>query len=110
LITEPIWWTAPKGSGPIWLDSVICSGQEAGLADCFSAAHHTHQCTHNEDIAVSCHEAEEGDLHLVGGIDASEGRLEIYHDNAWGTVCDDGFDEKAAQVVCRQLSFGDGSG
>ena len=29
------------------------------------------------------------------------GRLEIHHDGRWGTVCDDGFSDVDAQVVCR---------
>ena len=31
------------------------------------------------------------------------GRLEIYHDGQWGTVCDDGFNDLNAQVVCRSV-------
>ena len=33
------------------------------------------------------------------------GRLEIFLDNQWGTVCDDGFDANDATVACRQLGF-----
>jgi hypothetical protein len=48
-----------------------------------------------------------GDIRLVGGSVVDEGRVELCLNNAWGTICDDGFDVNDANVICRQLGYPD---
>ena len=42
-------------------------------------------------------------IRLVNGSTPFEGRLEVYHNGEWGTVCDDFFAEPSARVVCSTL-------
>ena len=44
-------------------------------------------------------------MRLVGGSSSFEGRVEIYYNNQWGTVCSSGWGKDEATVVCHQLGF-----
>ena len=62
-------------------------------------------------------------VRLTGGSNNNEGRVDVYYNRVWGTVCDEYWHTSEAKVVCKQLglpytnaqavhdsTFGQGSG
>lgn len=48
----------------------------------------------------------QGEVRLVGGQTDKRGRVELCIGGEWGTVANNGWNSRAAQVVCKQI-FGD---
>ena len=93
------------GSDPFVMDNVHCTGNESHLVNCSHAT--IHNCYVYNTAGVNCKPPchYDGELALVDGKSSMEGRVEICHNGLWGTVCDIGFDNVDASVICKQLGF-----
>ncbi|KAJ8034421.1 hypothetical protein HOLleu_21253 [Holothuria leucospilota] len=90
--------TFGEGFGHIWTN-VECSGNELSVSEC--SIGYSYSCSHFDDAGVLCKE----DIRLVDGITNSSGRVEVFFNGEWGTVCNFGWDSVDADVVCRQLGY-----
>ncbi|TWW82287.1 Neurotrypsin [Takifugu flavidus] len=109
--------TFGEGVGLILLDDVHCEGTETSLLDCPHGIWGRTDCSHGEDVAVRCRGRSSQEtnevpaispatgplVRLVGGGGRKEGRVEVYLHGDWGSICDSGWNDLNAAVVCRQL-------
>ncbi|XP_059880240.1 scavenger receptor cysteine-rich type 1 protein M130 isoform X1 [Delphinus delphis] len=116
------WANSSAGSGRIWMDHVSCRGNESALWDCRHDGWGKHNCTHQQDVGITCSDGSDLEMRLMNGGNRCSGRIEVKFQGQWGTVCDDNFNINHASVVCKQLecgsavsfsgsaNFGEGSG
>ena len=85
--------------------SLLLCGNEPN--DILTHTHtHTHIHTPSPSPADPGSPCRNGDVRLVGGANERQGRVEFCLGGKWGTTCADIYwDNRDAQVVCRQLGF-----
>ncbi|NXT01309.1 DMBT1 protein, partial [Jacana jacana] len=112
-----------QGRHPVWLDEVNFTGTQFGLSEFGYKPKGVHKCHHREDAGVVCSgsrssagvvcsgPAPQGDhslylcisgptkVRLVNGSSCCSGRVEVLHNQRWGSVCDDSWDLDDVQVV-----------
>ncbi|CAG2197845.1 unnamed protein product [Mytilus edulis] len=94
-----------SSNGPILLERLSCTGNENDIAGCL-LNWKSANCTGQGAVGIRCGTSP---IRLVGGGGPWEGRVEVMHNGQWGTVCDTGFGNEEAQVVCKMLGFRDGT-
>eukprot|EP00731_Ephydatia_muelleri_P036913 Em0353g2a len=101
------------GTGPIFIDSIRCVGNETSLLNCRLEEIGLSTCFHFEDISVICIDpngCNDGEVRLRGSPNANQGRVELCINRRWGTICDTNWNSVAAQVVCNQLGYTNANG
>ncbi|KAG2462359.1 WC11 protein, partial [Polypterus senegalus] len=87
-----------------WTEEFKCDGSEEKLSFCqrLKKKHSNYEC--EKVVKIDCYDHTA--LRLADGRGDCAGRLEIYYNGTWGTVCDDFWDLTDADVVCQQLQCG----
>ncbi|XP_071098013.1 scavenger receptor cysteine-rich domain-containing protein DMBT1-like [Haliotis cracherodii] len=91
------------GSERLWLDDVDCIGNETDISECRFQGWGIPSCPSGGLGGVNCEVSALPNVRLTNGFGPWEGLVEIYEQDMWQPVCTAGWDDKDAQVICREL-------
>ncbi|XP_072027048.1 scavenger receptor cysteine-rich domain-containing protein DMBT1-like [Amphiura filiformis] len=93
------------------VDNLQCTGEERSIKECSNIGFGRRSCNNREIAAITCTKPKTqsgGSLpvRLADGKNEREGRIEIYYNSTWGSVCGTHMGLEEGDVVCRQLGLG----
>ena len=94
------------------ISDTYCSGYQffgvVGQCVMYTTDNLTSECNHDNEVSVLCQNVSDSfsiPVRLANGTTPGSGRVEIFANGVWGTVCDLGWGFSEASVVCRQLGY-----
>ncbi|XP_070264935.1 antigen WC1.1-like [Myotis yumanensis] len=107
-----------EGSRPRWVDGIRCRTTDTSLWQCPSDPWKYSSCLPRDEAYITCAGrrskscpstapcTDKDKVRLRDGDTKCSGRVEVWHNGSWGTVCDDSWSLAEAEVVCQQLGCG----
>ena len=125
ICTEPTVYTNSyfgDGNEAIIYSDFECGGYEQTVNECSKKEHGSFTCSLNNVVGIICRDSESriysyytfnahysdcssSDVRLVGGPTHLEGILQVCYYNTWGLVSANGWTNKEASTVCKQLNY-----
>lgn len=110
---------------PIHFSNIVCedttsNNRETSFNECNKQLADYTLCSHSNDAIISCYNevfdstppVPTGVVRLAANKNISNdeviGRLEIYNNQKWGSICNIGFNQISANVACKQMGFDSG--
>ncbi|XP_049334514.1 deleted in malignant brain tumors 1 protein-like isoform X5 [Astyanax mexicanus] len=92
-----------RGKGQVWSEELQCRGNESQIHFCPKSSSLKHNCSHDNDVGLVCADS----VRLVDGGHRCAGRVEVFYNRTWRSVCGNNWDIRDAAVVCRELGCGE---